>query len=234
MMVFSSFIIMLAVGSEEALENRLSEVKMRYDIALAQEFVAEVRTEREETPTPDLDLLLARGLLALAELYRIDFEALDEVERSKRRAIGKQIDGAADEALANVDATDESSDQQRIRSDLLAVKIRSNYQAKKYRKRMEHAAARALELDSNNAAAYVSASISYLYADEKHRGDVNKAIELLETARDLDPTSEKAILLLAYAHEKNDDTDLAKALLEIALQNNPHCQPARDMIERIR
>jgi len=234
MIVFAPLLILLAASSEEALEKNLSEVEMRYDIALAQEFVADVRTEREETPTPGLDVLLAKGLLALAELHRIEFEALDEAERTKRRAIGKQIDDAADKALAIVDATDESSDQQRILSDLLAVKIRSNYQAKKYRKRMERAAARALELDSNNAAAYISASKSYLYADEKHRGDVNKAIELLETARELDPTSEKALLLLAYAHEKKDDTDHAKELFENALQENPHCRPARDAIERMR
>ena len=234
MIVLLSLFVLIVASSEEALEKSLSEVEMRYDATLAQEFVADVRAERERPPAPGLDSLLTRGLLALAELYRIEFEAFDESERAKRRALGKKIDDAADEALAIVNVTDESSVQQRMLSDLLGVKIRSNYQAKKYRKRMERAAARALELDPDNAAAYVSASKSYLFADEGHRGDLNKAIELLETARELDPSNEKALLLLAHAHEQNGDTVQAKELFESALQNNPHCRPARDAIERIR
>lgn len=234
MIVLSSLFVLLAANSEDALAKSLADVETRYDVTLAQEFVADVRAEREQTPTPTLNALLSKGLLALAEIYRIEFEALDESKRSDRRAIGKKIDEAADEALAIVSSTDESTDQQRMLSDLLGVKIRSNYQAKKYRKRMERAAARALELDPKNAAAYASASKSYLFADEAHRGDVNKAIELLVTAVELDPSNEKALLLLAHAREQNGDTARAKELFESALQNNPHCRPARDALERLR
>lgn len=206
---------------------RLAEVESHYDIARAQEFVEQVRDE------PGHDALLAEALLVLAELHRIEFEALDESQRAERRTLGNQIDDLADEALELIDGATESSHALRLEADLLAVKIRSNYQAKKYRKQMERAAARAIELDPGNAAAYVSAAKPYLFADEDHRGDIDYAIELLETALALAPEFEKAHLLLAHAMEQQGEVDRARQRYETALETNPDCRPARDALARL-
>ncbi len=199
-------------------------MESRYDVALAQQFVAQARTEI------GVGAVLPDALLVLAELYRIDFEALADAERSERRALGKEIDALADEALSIVDALPDSSHRQRLTADLLGVKIRSNYQAKKYRKRMEQAAAMAIQLDSKNAAAYVSAAKPFLFADEDHRGDIGQAVKLLEAALEHDPELEKAHLLLAYADEQNGNNEGAAKRYAIVLHTNPNCRPAKEAL----
>ena len=218
--------ITLLLGASAS--SRLAEVEIQYDVVRAQEFVDHVRE------AGDGDELFAEALLVLAELHRIDFEALDESQRAERRELGRRIDDLADEALALIDELSESSHTQRLKADLLGVKIRSNYQAKKYRKQMERAAARAMELDSTNAAAYVSAAKPFLFADERHRGDTDHAIALLNTALKLEPNFEKAHLLLAYAMEQNGELDLARQRYESVLGTNPDSRPALDALARLR
>lgn len=218
----------LAAAPSGAWANRLADVEARYDLAETESLVEELRAER------GVELTLAEALLNLAELHRIAFEALDESDRSERRAIGDQIDAAAEEGLGLLAELPESSHQQRLMADLFSVKIRSKYRAKRFRDDMERAAARAIELDPDNAAAYVSASKTYLFADEDHRGDLDRAIELLEAALKRDPDLEKAHLLLAYAWEQQGDADRAMKRLETILEKNPECRPARDALERLR
>ncbi len=221
------FAQMLAVSDAPASwQTRLDEVESQYNATLALEFIEQARQE-DAAILPD-------ALLVLAELYRIDFESLEESQRSERRAIGSKIDALADEALGIVETLAETSHTQRLTADLLGVKIRSNYQAKKYRKRMERAAEKAIELDPNNAAAYVSAAKPYLFADEDHRGDVPHGMRLLEKALELDPHSEKAQLLLAYADELSGDSDRAEQRYASALEANPNCRPAREALLELR
>jgi len=221
-----SVVLCLSVSSASWIEI-LDAAESSYDITLAQELVETLRNEDGS------ELFLAEALLILAELHRIEFEATDESARSERRALGKQIDAIADEAISLLRAAAQSSHQQRLLADLLGVKIRSNYQAKKYRKHMEQAAALAIELDSANGAAYVSAAKPYLFADERHRGDVDYAIELLETALEHNPDIEKAQLLLAHAHEEKGERVRAEDCYESVLQANSNCRPAREALERL-
>lgn len=227
MLLIACGLACLSASASSAWEDRLADVEGSYDIAATESFIETLRAES------GVELALAQALLNLAELHRIAFEALDETDRSERRAIGDQIDAAAEEGIGLLESLPESSHQQRLQADLFSVKIRSKYRAKRFRDDMERAAARAIELDPNNAAAYVSASKTYLFADEDHRGDIDRAVELLEQALERDPNLEKAHLLLAYAREQNGEVNLATERLETILEKNPECRPARDALERL-
>jgi len=211
-------------------QERLTEAERTYDEDALVALVDEL--DRQEL-NPELELSLAKGYLALAELHRIEFENLDEGDRVGRRETGARVDEAADAGLAIVEGLTESSEQQRILADLLGTKIRSNFRAKRFRNRMEAAAARALELDAKNAYAYVSSAKPFLYASERRGGDTERAIELLETALDIHPKLEKGRLLLARAYEENNEPERAIAVLDAVLQQNPACKPAIYELERL-
>jgi cytochrome c-type biogenesis protein CcmH/NrfG len=212
-------------------QERLREAERRYDSGAMAAFIESLRDQPRDEAS---NLVLAQAYLALAEIYRLEYDALDESELGARREVGQQVDDAADAGLAIVEELEESSEQQRIIADLLGTKIRSNYRAKRFRDTMEAASSRALELDPANAAAYASKAKPYLMASERHGGDIERAIELLEQAMKLNPELEKASLLLARAYEESGQPDRTEAILDDLLESNPQCRPAREVLERLR
>ena len=128
-------------------------------------------------PTARTSLELA---LLVAELERIDFEELATSQKKQRREIGESIDAAADAGLETLDSLPETSCRQRMRADLLATKIRSDFRAKKHIDEMKAAATRALELDPGNARAMVTLAKPFLFADDRHGRDLDEAVRMLE------------------------------------------------------
>ncbi|MCK5379259.1 MAG: tetratricopeptide repeat protein [Acidobacteria bacterium] len=175
--------------------------------------------------------LVARAALLVAELHRIDFETVDTKERSKRRHLGTLIDEAADEGLESLKGLLETSERLRLKADLLATKIRSDFRAKKYGKKMKAAAARALELNPKNSRAVVSQAKPLLFAETRHGGDLDEAIRLLGEALALKPTLESALLLRALAYERQGQTEASRKDLQAALAANPQCRPARERLQ---
>ena len=175
--------------------------------------------------------LVARAALLVAELHRIDYEATPKSEPSKRRAGGTLIDDAADSGLKALAGLSETSERLRLKADLLATKIRSNFRAKKYGKKMETAASRALEVDPSNARALVSQAKPFLFAEERHGGDLERAIQILDEALALEPTLESALLLRALAYEEQGMTEASRQDIDAALAANPQCRPARERLQ---
>lgn len=216
----------------EKFEEGLRDAQRRYDIAAAAALVEAQRADVAATTEPARRELYVRGLLLLAELQRIEFEALPPENRSARRALGDKIDAVAEEGLTELDGLPETSETQRLRADFYGVMIRTDYQAKKYKNLMDAALARALELDPDNLHARLTEVKPFVFADRSQGGDPVKAIEMLDAILTRDAENEQALLLRGLAHEQAGHTAAAIEDWRHALRNNPECRPARDALAK--
>jgi tetratricopeptide (TPR) repeat protein len=171
--------------------------------------------------------------LLTAELCRTDFEVLNEEggEKDQRRALGDKIDALAKEGMEAAAALGETSEAYRIRSDFYALMIRSKFQGKKYRNKLETSSAKALELDPKNPYAYVSVSRPYLFAGPHQGGDLKKAMELLNKAIDLKPDYEAALQLRAVGYEKLGEKVKSDEEWKKILEKNPNAVRSRKTLE---
>ncbi len=151
-------------------------------------------------------------------------------QKKRRRGLGESIDGAADAGLEALESLPETSCRERLRADLLATKIRSDFRAKKFADEMKAAAARAIELDPGKARAMVTLAKPFLFADDRHGRDLGEAIRLLSEAFVIDPTLENALLLRALAFEIQGRTEACRSDLRAALAANPDCRPAKERL----
>lgn len=214
------------------LEARLDAARRDYDLPAAQAIAEEARKVHAQNANPETKLLLGHSLLLVAELARVDYEELGENgSRSQRRTFANRIDAAAREGLQIADSMGEVSEAHRIRADLHALMIRTKYQGKKYRARMERNAARAMELDPKNANAYVSVARPFLFAGPRLGGDIDKAYALLLKAVELDPKLDSARMMLAVAYEKRGDKEKADALWGQILAETPKASRSRKTLE---
>jgi tetratricopeptide (TPR) repeat protein len=218
-------------GNEVA--EALDEAIRTYDLTGATVALARARDAAAAAPAPDRVLLQVRASLAVAELLRIRWEEVPPSEAATRRELGGRIDAVAREGLAEVHRLPRSSDRERLKADLVATLIRSDYRARKHETEFKNAVAAALELDPDNPRAWVSAAKPYLFASPEHGGDLEEATRLLTRALELAPALESALLLRALALEQLGDPGAARADLALAVENNPDCTPARDALDRI-
>ena len=216
--------------SAKDLSKMLEAARAVYDVNAAQSARDQIRAQ-PESPFVLHERVVAA--LLVAELHRIDWEQLPESDIAHRRPLGEKIDEAAEDGLAALEKLPQDSEYFRMRADLLGVMIRSDFRAKKYRKDMEASAAKAVELDPNNARAYVSQAKPFVFAKENEGGDPAKAIELLSKALELDSTLEPARCLRGLAYQKAGKNDLARADWNLALEKNPQCKPAVDELKKL-
>jgi tetratricopeptide (TPR) repeat protein len=197
-----------------------------YDLEAATTVLSEVREARVSDRAEALAELHVEASLAVAELLRLEYEEVDEGERDRRRILGQRIDATAEDGLEALGGLPESSESQRMRADLIATMIRSDFRAKKFEPEFTAAVSRALELDDRNARAWVSAAKPRLFAPPERGRDVGEAIRHLDRALELDPDLEPALLLRAYAHEQAGDEAAAQRDWRAALEANPDSLPA--------
>ncbi len=207
--------------AEEPAEQ-LAEATRTYDLAAAQSLVSALAV----SDAADALELRIKGTLLVAELLRMEFSYVPERETKTRRALGEEIDAAADGGLADVDGLPESSEKYRIRADLLGTKIRSNYRAGKFKGAMNGAIEKALALDPQNARAHISKAKTLLFRPSPSENEIREALVLLESAHTLDASLEQARLLQAYGHEQLGETDVAVAIWKQCQEANPDCLPA--------
>jgi len=217
-------------AGDATLAERVDAAVRSYDLRSATVVLSEVRDARASGPSGELDRLHVRASLAVAELIRIEFEEVPRGETQRRRDLGRRIDATAREGLDLVDELPETSERERMRADLVATMIRSDFRAKKYEHRFENAVSRAMELDEDNPRAWVSAAKPYLFAPPDRGKDLTEAIRLLDRALELDPGLESALLLRALAYKEAGDAAAAKADWRAALDCNPQCRPAKEAL----
>lgn len=206
-----------------ALEERLERARRQWDVSAVTEVLSLARgLEGEEAWR-----LRAAAGLTQASVLRVEHEQTPEAERETRRVLGSRIDVAAEEALGLLDRLPESSERERMRADLLATMIRSDFRAQKYRGRLDAAIDRALELDPDNPRALVSAAKPLVFAPEGQGRDLEAAVDRLDRALEIAPGLEAALLLRAEARRRLGDAEAARADWRRALEANPDSQPAR-------
>lgn len=226
-------VCLIVCGGMEEWRGRMETAQKSYDIGAAEAVMGEIRTALGTDANPELRLLFARSLLLTAELCRTDFEVLSEngVDKDKRRALGDKIDALAKEGMDAAAALGEVSEHYRIRSDFYGLMIRSKYQGKKYRNKLESSSAKALELDPKNPYAYVSVSRPYLFAGPHQGGDLKKAMELLNKAIELKPDYEAALQLRAVGYEKLGEKAKSDEEWGKILAKHPEASRARKTLE---
>ncbi len=213
-----------------SLDRALDDAIRSYDPAAATTVLSEARVARASSSSPQLTELHARAALAVAELLRVELEQLATGEAEQRRLLGLRIDAAAEDGLKALEGLPETSEVQRMRADLIATMIRSDFRAKKYEQSFRAAVERALELDQSNARAWVSSAKPYLFAEPEQGGDVAEALRRLDRALELDPRLESARLLRAVAHDKAGNQAAAERDWQAALRANPQCRPALERV----
>lgn len=222
-----------SLASAQDLAARLDVAQRSYDAVEAAAVLDQAVSEAAVKPSRESQLFVARAGLLTAELLRIEWEQLPESNLAERRPLGDGIDKAADAGLRALESLQPNSETYRLKADLLATMIRSDYRAKKYRKDMEEAAAMAVELDPQNAKAYVAQAKPFIFAEPNEGGDPAKAIALLSTALELNPDLETARCLRGLAYKETGDVEQARADWELALEKNPECAPAKEELAKL-
>jgi len=228
-----SLAVLMAMSSVPELTVDLTEARRSWDPDEVVAVQSRVRSELRDATEDDAVRLRVRAGLAVAEVLRVEYERTPSDQREARRVLGDRIDAAAEEALPLLDRLPESSERERLRADLLATMIRSDYRARRYEPELRAAVDRALALDPDNPLAYVAAAKPLLFAPEGRGRDVDGALAHLDRALSLDAQSESARLLRATAREMAGDVDGARDDARAALAANPGCTPARRMLEQL-
>ncbi len=225
-------VCMLLCSGAEDWSARMEQIRKDYDTAAAQALSEELRKAGPQAPL-EQKLAFARSLLLLGELYRVEFEGMEEggAERSDRRALGDKIDDVAKEGFQVLDALGELSEAYRIRSDFYGIMIRTKFQGKKYRSKLEGNAAKALELDPKNPDAYVSVARPYLFAGPLQGGNLKKAMDLLNKALELNPNLVSAQMLHAVGLEKEGNKAQSDAEWKKILDENPKTARSKKTLE---
>ena len=225
-----------AVAARDAddLGARIDAAARSWDLEAAESLLEEARQLEVGGEDMDTASVVARAALLVAELRRARFEELPEEAREARRELGEAIDRAAESGLDALEQLElRRSEHYRLEADLLATMIRSDFRARRFLEPMEAAIEKALELDPDNARAWVSAAKPPLFAEGRRR-DLDEALRLLDRALELDPDLESARLLRARAWELLGDRQRARADLEALLEANPESAPARERLEAMR
>lgn len=228
----------LAQGGDTTLaelQQKLVQVERDYELEPTLELLDQVQAFVEERPSVPAYLIYARAALFAAELRRFEYEEKkEEWSPRDRRMFGNTIDEVADIGHAALDQVpDELSEKWRIKADLYATMIRTKAKGNLYKGRMERAKEKALELDPQNPRALVTAAKRPLFAAERHGGDVEHALDLLNKAIEIDPEFERAIVFRGMAYDKLGFPDKATAEWDRALEINPKSQLAKKNLNAI-
>jgi tetratricopeptide (TPR) repeat protein len=224
--------IVMAASTVSELTDRLTAARRSWNTDEIVAVQSQVRSDLSGVDTDEAVMLRVRAGLAVAEALRVEFEE-EHGDREARRLLGDRIDAYARDALDQIERLPESSERERLRADLLATLIRSDYRAKRLEPELRAAVARALELDPDNPAAHVTAAKPLLFAPQGRGRDIGAALDHLDRALQLDPDLEAALLLRATAREMAGDITGARADARAALDDNPDCAPAARLVERL-
>jgi tetratricopeptide (TPR) repeat protein len=214
----------------EDLERRYEDARRAYDLDAAKALLPDTLAYVETNDTTESRLLAGRTALMVAQIMRLNYEQ-ELLDPRKNRMMGRDIDDFAEHGHAVLEPVpDDVSEKWRIKADLWGTMIRSKYKGKRYGDNMKHAYERALELDPENVDALVTNSARPLFASPGQGGDVEKALEFLNRALELNPNHERALVFRGIAHEKLGNMDQSSEDLRRALEINPNSRIARENI----
>jgi tetratricopeptide (TPR) repeat protein len=225
-------VLAVAMAKSNELDNQIAKAKFEFDRERAEALLPELEDALTADAPEEAVLRYADAALLVAELRRGDYEK-GELEKKERRELGKDIDKVAKSAIKALEKLPDSSERYRLNADLLAVMIRSKFRGMKYQPKLEKALDKALELDENNANAWVSLARRPLFAKPSQGGDTSQALEYLEKALAANPNHVQALLFRGAAHYKLGDETSAQVDWDRALSLNPNTAGARERLLKI-
>jgi tetratricopeptide (TPR) repeat protein len=101
-----------------------------------------------------------------------------------------------------------------------------------YGKKSQDAIAKAIELDSKNAAAYVSRGVGNYYVPSSLGGGIDLAIRDFQKAIELNPKSDEAYLWLGLAMRKSNRNAEARKAFARSLELNPNRVWTKQQLEK--
>ncbi len=208
------------------LAQRFEQARFNFDRELAETLLPEYQQAAQLAQTERGWLNFATASLLLAELRRGVYEHKQQ-DKKARRQLGKDIDIVAKAAIKALQAQPESSENYRLQADLMGTMIRSKFKGMKYQSKLEQALKMALQLDENNANAWVSQARRPLFAPAKHGGNPELALEHLNRALAIEPGHVQALLFTGAAWYKLGDIEKAEANWDRAQRINPNTADAR-------
>lgn len=224
----------VVVYGDISLDLDAQRIKARhdYDVEASHDVLEKLIACTPESADESELYKLAYAALAFAELQRMEYEE-NGAPAKERRAMGKSIDAAASVGHDALKKVADSSEKFRIRADLYGMMIRTDYQGKRFAKKMDKATAMALELGPDNPHARVTASKKLVFAKKSRGGNVEEGLNHLNIAIGIDDTHELALILRGTAHEKLGNFEAAKADWNRAAELNPSCKPAIKNLKRL-
>ena len=204
--------------------DALQAASYNYDLEAAQAVLAET--------LPESGLAFAAASLLVAELLRGRYE-YGELTREERRGVGQEIDRVATAAMDVLAILPDSSERYRLEADLLGTMIRSKFRGMKLQPGLEAAIDKALELDADNANAWVTRARRPLFAGPSQGGDLALALEYLNTALELQPDHVQALLFRGTALARLGYLQNAEADWARATELNPNVKDARDRLMQL-
>ncbi len=226
----------LSSATLDVLVQEVAAAHRTYDLALARELVPALERRVNTAQGQEVQALrqlLAEDALLAASLLRYEYEKPD-TNNVQKRALGKEIDAAASMGFSALGGLPDTSEKARMTADLLMMMMRSKFKGKTHQESMEAASDRALELDPQNPKALLTKSRPKLFAEEKHGGDFEEGLAMVNRALELDPNDEGAYVLRGLAYHRHGMYDEAIADWERALEINPEAKPARERLEAVR
>jgi len=235
-LIASAFLATIQGDAEnrvQSVEDQVTAIERSYDLAEAKRLLPALQTQlRTENGDEGLRLLVARTALVAAMLHRKDYEEA-ATDYAARRELGRKIDDVATAGLGALKDAAESSERFRLEADLWGTMMRTQARGSQFRTHLETATEKALELGPDNANAYITASKRKIFASERRGGDIEEALRLLDTALELDPASELALVFRGLAYEKRGDIQEAQRDWRKALDLNPASMPAQENLDRV-
>jgi len=101
------------------------------------------------------------------------------------------------------------------------------------RKKSADALKRAMELDPANPDVYVGQGITFIATPQFFGGDLNKGIEYLNQALEMDPGKYRAYVWLSKAYRRKGDLEKARDMILKALSHNPNDASAKLELTRL-
>ncbi|HMD97070.1 MAG TPA: tetratricopeptide repeat protein [Terriglobia bacterium] len=218
----------VAAGATQPTVDELAEARKARDQADVQALRGLIeRAQHQASQEHSFD-----GYLRLSQLETWMCEAAEDGNDSK---LAKQSAEAGIAAAENaVKLKPNSSEAHRLLADSLGELIPYVFAGgPRYGPRSTREAEKAIQLDPNNAAAYVNRARSYFFAPSAFGGNKEKAIERLQKAIALEPASDTAHIWLAVAYQGTAHHDDAMREIDVALRLDPDRNFARHVRAQI-
>ncbi|MEM7692675.1 MAG: hypothetical protein AAF194_09615 [Pseudomonadota bacterium] len=226
---YASFVLLLVSAEAFSDTPDLSAVQKRLETARFELDVEQADAALALIDAGTNPLLFADASLLLAELKRGEYERVKD-DKTLRRGLGKEIDRLAKAGIAALDRAEPVSERYRLEADLYATMIRTKFRGMKLQPKLEKSLERAIELDQENTAAWVSMSRRPLFAKESQGGDVQKALELLNRALEINPDYVPGLMFRGTALAKLGASEAAEADWDRAIALNPNVATARQSL----